>query len=781
MTLGRIQGVVRDLCTLAEWCEGEGETTSRSDGQLLHDFAARRDESAFAVLVRRHGPMVFGVCRRVLRQLHDAEDAFQATFLVLARKAAALGHREILGNWLHGVALYTALKARAAALSRTAKEKTVARSEAIHETAGNEALAILDRELNLLPARYRAPIVLCDLEGKTYKEAAQQLACPEGTVAGRLSRARALLAKRLVRRGVTLTAGGLASMAPQLAPAAVPPLLAAQAVRAAAGPTSSPVSTLADKVLKAMLLTKLKILGVMILAVTLLGVLSAVGYYSFAGQEVAAEVKTQAAQQPPKNAAQEPGPKSAPQAQAKEKRFPLKNLPWQRPILLDKLDDVGEVDHGKEAKVWIDKALAMRGDAAVIPGFRPLTFGNLVIYRTYNDVRAVILNEDNGPAPLKAGDILWKHAGDEHGLANLLAMHPFNSAAERWLQTFPAADLPQLLLENGQNCATSIDRKRVYLVEDLPVPPPAGYGEKKETMECKNLIVQNVLTAVDLFTGKIVWKHGEENRPDPFAESHFLGAPYLLGGKLYVLNETNQGELRLVVLNPDDGNVLATDLLAKMQGTQRYLVNLQRRLNPVQLVEHNDLLVCMTHAGVVIGVETPKHKVRWTYTYKKDAAADPAKLPLGGWKTPAPLVRDGKLVFTAADDDHIHCVRLEDGQFLWKVKRADDLYVAGIAADKVLVVGNSACRALALKDGKEVWKLTTGTPSGVGVIMDKTTYLLPLKKGAASLKPEIAYLDIDQGRLLGTSPLKIAPGNLLLYGNTILSQSATTMTGYVRE
>ena len=193
MKMQKLHALVQDFRAITESKAPEG----RPDGQLLHDFASRQDETAFAVLVRRHGPMVLGVCRRILRQVEDAEDAFQATFLVLIKKAQALGRREILGNWLHGVACHTALKARAAATARQAREQAVAKCEATWEDADREALAILDRELSLLPERYRAAIVLCDLEGKTQKQAAEQLGCPEGTLASRVVRGRALLAKRL--------------------------------------------------------------------------------------------------------------------------------------------------------------------------------------------------------------------------------------------------------------------------------------------------------------------------------------------------------------------------------------------------------------------------------------------------------------------------------------------------------------------------------------------------------------------------------------------------------
>src|SRR5262249_40654397 len=154
-----------------------------TDGELLESFVTRRDQAAFETLVRRHGPMVLGVCRRVLRNEADAEDAFQATFLVLVPRAASIRPPGMVGNWLYGVAHRTALKARARRAKRLAKEREAAarlKPEGRGETW--EGLpALLDQELKTLPGIYRAAIVLCDLEGKSLQEAARHLGCPPGT------------------------------------------------------------------------------------------------------------------------------------------------------------------------------------------------------------------------------------------------------------------------------------------------------------------------------------------------------------------------------------------------------------------------------------------------------------------------------------------------------------------------------------------------------------------------------------------------------------------------
>ncbi len=232
----------------------------RSDGQLLDLFVQKRDQEAFASLVQRHGPMVLGVCRRILRNPADADDAFQAAFLVLARKAGTLTARELLAQWLHGVAFNTARKLRRSNSRRAVREKPLAEvpepSAAGASELQDELLALLDEELNRLPERYRTPIVLCDLEGATRKQAARLIGCPEGTVAGRLARARAMLADRLTRRGVMLPAVLLAALRIERSAIAanVPEVLRAVAT----GSVAPRVADVTERVLNAMFAKKIK-------------------------------------------------------------------------------------------------------------------------------------------------------------------------------------------------------------------------------------------------------------------------------------------------------------------------------------------------------------------------------------------------------------------------------------------------------------------------------------------------------------------------------------------
>jgi serpin B len=254
------------------------------DVLLLRRFLARRDEEAFAALVQRHGPPVLRLCRRVLRDEQDAEDAFQATFFVLARKAGSLRRQERLAGWLCRVAFRIALQARARAARRRAHEQQVA-ARAPEAVLGQadlfEVWPVLHEEVDRLPAKYRVPVVLCYLDGKTNEEAAQQLGWPVGTLKTRLARAREVLRGRLTHRGLAPATAALGALAESTAPAAVPVALLAGTARAAlvfAGGKAAPAgavpvaaAALAKGALRTMFLSKFKTGMVVVLALALLG------------------------------------------------------------------------------------------------------------------------------------------------------------------------------------------------------------------------------------------------------------------------------------------------------------------------------------------------------------------------------------------------------------------------------------------------------------------------------------------------------------------------------
>jgi RNA polymerase sigma factor (sigma-70 family) len=210
MPSGRTDAIASRLATGAAGC-----VEALTDEQLLDFFLSRAvgdAEAAFQVLVSRHGPMVLGVCRHVLNQQQDAEDAFQATFLVLARKAGSIRDRRVLGRWLYEVAYRIAVRARVNAQRRRSHERQGAEMSATVpevDAAWSELRPVLHEEISRLPEKYRTPVILCYLEGKTNEEVAHQLRWPVGTVKGRLARARDLLRSRLTRRGLALSAAFL--------------------------------------------------------------------------------------------------------------------------------------------------------------------------------------------------------------------------------------------------------------------------------------------------------------------------------------------------------------------------------------------------------------------------------------------------------------------------------------------------------------------------------------------------------------------------------------------
>jgi RNA polymerase sigma-70 factor (ECF subfamily) len=260
------------------------------DAALLERFVRGREEEVFAAILRRHGPMVFAVCRRALGNEHDVEDAFQATFLVLARKAASIGVPARLGNWLYGVAYRTAIKARSMNRQRRAREQGAGTRAAAGgpDEALQHLRSLLDEELNRLPEQYRTAIVLCDLQGQPIKATAKALGWAQGTLASRLARGRELLRKRLVRRTGEVAQAAPAALLTQAASGAtIPPLLIPSTLQGAlscgvgpsgAGATSSTGAlSLAKGVLRSMLFTKLKLMaGALAMTVFLGFVLSGV-------------------------------------------------------------------------------------------------------------------------------------------------------------------------------------------------------------------------------------------------------------------------------------------------------------------------------------------------------------------------------------------------------------------------------------------------------------------------------------------------------------------------
>jgi RND family efflux transporter MFP subunit len=274
MAWNRLHKIVRYIHSVA----GTDAAAGPTDGQLLDRYVAQRDEGAFELLLWRHGTMVLNVCRRVLDDPHDVEDAFQATFLALVRKARSIVRREAVAGWLYRVAFRVAVEARTKAQKTRGWQLNGVEEPAAHpcqEAEWHELRPILDEELNRLPERFRLPLVLCYLEGKSNNEVARQLGCPPGTIFSRLSRGREILRRRLTRRGLTPSIAGLSAMLGQntcsvtagtlLISPALQAALAFASARAVAGTASARVIELAEGVLKAMYMTKLKLVTTLVL------------------------------------------------------------------------------------------------------------------------------------------------------------------------------------------------------------------------------------------------------------------------------------------------------------------------------------------------------------------------------------------------------------------------------------------------------------------------------------------------------------------------------------
>ena len=286
---------------------GGASGAAETDSQLLTRFVAHQDESAFRLLLERYGPMVMGVCRRLLGDAHDADDAFQATFLVLVRKADSIRDQDLLGNWLYGVALRVARRARLQASRRgpqSAEMPDMAISGTQAEADRGEVRQVLDEELSRLPRKYRVPMVLCYLEGKTNEATARSLHCPPGTVKTRLAKGRELLRAQLERRGLALTSVALAAvLAPEAVNAAVASslaeatLAAAQATAGGAGVVSASVTGLAEGALREMATAKAQALAGALVLLTAFGL--GAGWLTYQAVSTAAPILPSTPELPP--------------------------------------------------------------------------------------------------------------------------------------------------------------------------------------------------------------------------------------------------------------------------------------------------------------------------------------------------------------------------------------------------------------------------------------------------------------------------------------------------
>ncbi len=459
-----------------------------------------------------------------------------------------------------------------------------------------------------------------------------------------------------------------------------------------------------------------------------------------------------------------------------------------------------------------------------------------LVFRTYRGLSAV---------NLKTGSLEWR-SESSWSLEKMQADTSKSPALHQWVGYYKDQNgKPGVLLENSTLGSLSTDGARVYAVEDLAVPPSVvpqydprfggmqpGMGGNSFPQAVNDAMHHNELQAIELATGKLKWSLGgkrpaaEPDRKDPkdLLDSYFLGPPLCLGGKLYFLNEKQQ-DLRLVCLDPNrivgDTEQEKHDAVVWVQtlctAKAKMLEDYSRRTSAAHVAFAEGILVCPTNAGVLLGVDILSHSLVWAHPYRDpNAAPQPAtddqqqmlmrmggRIPRGmqpnaavtqsDWKTAAPVVADGRVVFTAPDGGEIRCLNLRNGAKLWGHKRGDDdLYLAGVWAGRAVVVGKKAVRSLALEDGKELWRVETGFPSGRGAASDNV-YYVPLREFIFPDKakaPAVVAIDVATGKVVSQTrsrpvidpdnnkSMVPVPGNLIFFDGDVISQNAVEVVAY---
>jgi outer membrane protein assembly factor BamB/tetratricopeptide (TPR) repeat protein len=480
---------------------------------------------------------------------------------------------------------------------------------------------------------------------------------------------------------------------------------------------------------------------------------------------------------------------------------------WSRPTLMDKSEESGEVMPGADAKPFLDKVLESHNgtDFPVMPGAFPVAANGLLLYRTYDGITAVSIKDmvDKDGIETKAGGVMFRSTPFEGSLAVAMSEAGRRSSIQGWLNdVYKQSGLWHLLYENSTVGTLSTDSRNVYAVDDLAVPIPPKYLMQQpvnfwsnsafvhETI--KPLVKGNTLWAFEIPSGKIKWKHPGPGS-EQFAETHFLCAPVSVGGKLYVLNEKNNGDLRLLCLDPSSGAVIGEPQeLGTVRNEHRYFHDIARRVNAIHLAYGEGILVCPTNAGEILGVDLLSRQLAWAFPYRQKPPnpnafpnqqfiQDPRgaiALSYSNWKVAPPVVADGKVVFTAPDASSIHCINLRDGSEVWSAPQLDtDLFFAGVYGEKVVIVGKNTVRALRLADGAPLWShlITSNLPSGQGVASNDL-YYLPMRNG------EILAIDLDKwvvkAHNRASNPKSPVPGNLVFYEGVVLSQTPTAVVAY---
>jgi outer membrane protein assembly factor BamB len=467
----------------------------------------------------------------------------------------------------------------------------------------------------------------------------------------------------------------------------------------------------------------------------------------------------------------------------------------------------------------------------IIPAFSPITLSvldskgekkPLLIYKNYFGVFAL---------DLRNGALSW-HSRSNWSLQRMLEKEGSKqNVLADWLNTYQSHH-PQIVFENSTVGTLSTDGQFVYVVEDFAIPPtpqpnlhngmivPGGMQNTPSlSPELEDAVSHNKLYAISLAgnSGKLAWELPVVDDKGPLADCYFLGPPLPLAGKLYVLTDKQQ-EIRLVCLETTEvrgpegkmmpvPRVVSTQTLGMTQ--EKMQSDPLRRTWAAHLAYGEGVLVCPTNAGAVFGVNLLENSLVWAYPYrdKNDTTEQQPQLWNGNmrfrggvppgfrpgpngqwepivthhnqWKVTAPVISNGKVVFTAPDARSIHCINLRDGSPIWKrSKLDDDLYLGNVYNGKVLIVGKKNVRALGLSSGETLWTLETGTPSGQGIGSDNV-YYLPLKDGGKGHdEPQIVGIDMDLGKVVSRSKSRPSepdkndadvPGNLAFAEGKVIS------------
>jgi hypothetical protein len=466
----------------------------------------------------------------------------------------------------------------------------------------------------------------------------------------------------------------------------------------------------------------------------------------------------------------------------------------------------------------------------ILPAFSPIVISvqerdqiiPLVLFKNYLGVMAY---------DLRNSSLRWAFPSN-WSLQRLLSQGGSKQALlVQWLSVYEK-HYPQILFENSTSGTLSTDGDFVYVVEDLTIPPWIVPVQRKNSSarmpppridfhhiqvrgakdrydlkppaentllaeldrETEDAVLHNRLNALSLAkNGALTWALGDDEK-DPLHDCYFLGPPLPLHGLLYVLVQRKQ-QVSLLCIDPRTGKQRFPEpkiVFAKPLVDLRtsLLEDSIRRTQAAHLAYSDGILVCPTNAGVVLGVDLLLNRLAWAYPYRdkgekvKDSLAPESSKH---WKTIAPVISEDKVVFTPPDDPSIFCLNLTDGSLLWSRKKSDDdLYLAGVHAGNVLIVGKKNVQALSLTKGEIVWTQETGFPSGQGLAAGNL-YYLPLQRSAKSKQPEILALDIHKGQVIAhhkTRPRKPngedfeVPGNLVFIEGKLISLTPWEIVAY---